>query len=91
MSNHTMRADFEDMAFDVNFDYYPASKGAREAGTGLQLEPDEQESWDICEVSMVNPDDPDIAAVDVTNCFNKSMCDWFEEQLNAHILDNDQL
>ena len=85
---HTFTTYYEDIAFEVEFDYFPASKGSWE--DGVQIEPDEPACGDICYISIVNPDDSDIAAVDVTNCFSKSMCDWFEEQLNAHILDNDE-
>ena len=60
MSNHTIQVDYEDMTFDVNFDYYPACKGARENGSGVQLEPDEPETYDLCTVSMVHPEDKKI-------------------------------
>ena len=85
MSNHTHTVYFEDLAFDVNFDYYPVSKGAREHGTGLQLEPDEPESWEICTIKMFNPEDKAAKKVDVSDCFNKAMNDWFDEQIEEHI------
>ena len=52
MSNVTvnMLREFE---LDVSVDYYPASKGRREHGSGVQLEPDEPASIEICSVSIV--------------------------------------
>lgn len=37
----------EEVDVTVTYTYYPASRGARERGTGLQLEPDEDASIDI--------------------------------------------
>lgn len=37
----------EDIAVTVTYTAYPASRGARERGTGLQLEPDEESSIEI--------------------------------------------
>jgi len=85
MSNHTHTVFYEDLAFIVEFDYFPASRGAREHGTGLQLEPDESESWEICTIKIFNHEDKDAKAVDVTDCFGKTMNEWFDEQINEHI------
>ena len=85
MSNHTHTVFYEALAFEVEFDYYPESKGAREHGTGLQLEPDEPESWEICTIKIFNHKDKDAKCVDVTDCFNKTMNDWFDEQISTHI------
>jgi hypothetical protein len=37
----------EDVDVTVTYTYYPSSRGARERGTGLQLEPDEEATIDI--------------------------------------------
>jgi hypothetical protein len=34
---------------------------------------------------MINPDDSDIDPVDVTDCFGKTMTDWFEDQVSDYI------
>ena len=84
MSNHTITVNYEGMVFDVEFDYYQGSLGVRDKN-GLQLEPDEQTSWEILKISMLNPDDDDIAPVYVTDCFGKTMSDWFEDQVGDYI------
>jgi hypothetical protein len=81
VSNHETTVYFEDLAFLVNFDYYPASRGAREHGTGLQLEPDESASFEICTISMIHPDDAKIPAVDVSDQIPATLDDWFNDQI----------
>jgi hypothetical protein len=78
MSNHTIPVDYEDLTFDVEFDYYPASKGAREKGSGVQLEPDEPASWDICTIKLRNGK---IRPLDVTDWMNEIMMGYFEEEV----------
>jgi len=43
---------YKGIQLSINYTYYPASRGAREHGTGLQLEPDEPESVDIDNVEL---------------------------------------
>jgi len=86
--SHTFTTYYEDIAFEIEFDYFPASKGSWEGG--VQIEPDEPESWEICTIKIFNDSDKNAKAVDVSDCFNKAMNDWFEEQVNDHILDNDE-
>ncbi len=50
--NHTRTVTIADNELEVSFDYYPPSRGARERGTGLQLEPDEPATFEICEVKL---------------------------------------
>jgi len=85
VSNHETTVYFEDFAFLVEFDYYPASRGAREHGTGLQLEPDEPESFEICTIKMINPDDAKVPAVDVSDQVPASLDDWFNDQITDYI------
>ncbi len=44
------------------FEFEPAERGARERGTGLQLEPDYPETWTLCHVYLPGSD-VDIAPV----------------------------
>ena len=85
MSNRTITVKYEDFAFEISFDYFKATRGAREHGTGLQLEPDEPESWEVTQVSMVHPTDSKIKPVYVSDCLSKHLLDWFDEQVSAHI------
>ena len=44
--------DWKGYKIEVTFDYYPPSKGAREYGTGLQLEPDEPATVELEQVKF---------------------------------------
>lgn len=44
----------EEIEVTVEYDYHKASRGARERGTGLQLEPDEPASIEIYSVKDAN-------------------------------------
>ena len=54
----------EDLGLDLEcwFAYEPEERGARERGTGLQLEPDYPETWTLCHVYLPGSD-VDIAPV----------------------------
>ena len=39
-----------DVEFEVDYEYYPPSKGAREYKTGLQLEPDEPATFEVQDI-----------------------------------------
>lgn len=54
----------DDLGVDLEcwFEYEPAERGARERGTGLQLEPDYPETWTLCHVYLPGSD-IDIAPV----------------------------
>lgn len=54
----------DDLGVDLEcwFEYTPAERGARERGTGLQLEPDYPETWTLCHVYLPGSD-IDIAPV----------------------------
>jgi hypothetical protein len=71
MSHHCITVNYDWLEFEVEFDHYPASRGAREKGTGVQLEPDEPATNEITEVFMVHPTDKDINRVDVTEQITK--------------------
>jgi hypothetical protein len=87
MSNHTIPVDYEDLTFDVEFDYYPASKGAREKGSGVQLEPDEPESWDICTIKLRNGK---IRPLDVTDWMNDTMIGYFQWEVEEADISGDE-
>jgi hypothetical protein len=57
MSTQTKTINFKGHKLVVEFDYTPYCKGATERGTGIPLEPDDQE--DIEEISSVVCDDKD--------------------------------
>ena len=60
------------------FEYEPADRGARERGTGLQLEPDYPATWALHHVYLPNSD------VDITPVMSESMIGeietWISEQ-----------
>jgi len=43
---------FRGVPIEVDYDYYPASKGARERGSGVQLEPDEPACVELTALSI---------------------------------------
>lgn len=63
--------DIGDVTFEINFNYYPASRGAREGG--LQLEPDEPAMAEINEISL--------AGNDVTELLDDKIIEKIEEKL----------
>lgn len=85
MSHHESIIEYEWLTFQVGWDYYPASKGARERGSGVQLEPDEPESWEITEVMLAHPTKKDVKPVDVINQVSKKMMDYLNEQITEEI------
>lgn len=54
----------DDLGVDLEcwFEYEPAERGAREYGSGIQLEPDYPETWTLCHVYLPGSD-IDIAPV----------------------------
>jgi hypothetical protein len=84
MSNHTITVNYDDMKFDVEFDYYPGSL-ARRGEAGLPMEPDEPATWEILKISIINPDSIDVAPVDVTYSFTAPMMDYFDDQIGDYI------
>jgi hypothetical protein len=87
MSHHCIIVSYDWLEFEVEFDHYPASRGARERGSGVQLEPDEPATKEITEVFMVHPTDQDINRVDVTEQLSKEMGDYIEEQIEEQAND----
>lgn len=90
MSNHTIQVDYEELTFDVNFDYFGPSKGAREKGSGVQLEPDEPADWNLCAVYMVHPEGKTLSGnavkpVDVTDCLTNAAEDIFLNAISDHL------
>jgi hypothetical protein len=54
MSSHrkTDTVEREGVTIDVDYTYYSASRGAREKGSGVQLEPDEPATVEINEMGI---------------------------------------
>ena len=52
MSQLNKTISYRGVQLSVDYTYYPPSRGAREHGTGLQLEPDEDASVDIDDVKL---------------------------------------
>lgn len=50
----------EGVELRVDGDYYPASRGAREKGSGVQLEPDEPASFEVSAVYVADVDIADL-------------------------------
>jgi len=47
-----LNVTFEGVHFTVEYEYEPAERGARERGTGLQLEPDYDEQFYLVSVKV---------------------------------------
>lgn len=71
--NISIKIDWKGCELDVTFDYYKPSKGAREYGTGLQLEPDEPATVELEDV-MLN-------GVDISDLIEDQI-----EEIESHIL-----
>jgi hypothetical protein len=67
----------EDLGLDLDcwFDYEPAEQGARERGTGLQLEPDYPETWTLCHVYLPGSN------VDITPVMSSKLIALIEEDI----------
>lgn len=48
--NHYLTRDDDEIPITIEFDYTPAHPGEREPGTGLRLDPGNEEEVEICEV-----------------------------------------
>ena len=56
---------YEDLDFRVTFNQYPAYRGARERGSGVQLEPDEPASIEVTNIQLLHDGDTQIEIYDV--------------------------
>lgn len=56
MSHHITTLTHEDVDLEISYNYYEGSRGARERGTGLQLEPDEEPSVEIDRIEIKDID-----------------------------------
>ncbi len=70
-----IKVDYEEGVFEVEYQYHGSWPGARERSTGLQLEPDEDESIEILGVTAEN-------GKDVTPDEDQQVC--FEEACWCH-------
>lgn len=52
MTQPNKTISYRGVQLSVDYTYYPASRGAREKGSGVQLEPDEPASVDVDDVKL---------------------------------------
>ena len=50
--NKTTTITRDDNELEVNYDYFPASRGQRENGSGVQISPDEPASVELCKIKL---------------------------------------
>ena len=81
MSNHTETIEYEDLTFEVNFDYSKGDPGRMYMANGAPGYPPEHEEWDICTVMLIHPTDKDVKPVDVTDVLSDTMNDWIDGQI----------
>lgn len=67
----------EDLGVELEcwFEFEPAQQGAREYGTGLQLEPDYPETWTLCHVYLPGGD------IDITPVMSDKLIRLIEEEI----------
>ena len=90
MSHHCITVNYDWLEFEVEFDHYPASRGAREKGSGVQLEPDEPATNEITQIFCVHPTDKKVKRVDVTEQLSQEMSDYFDEQIEEQANDDQE-
>ena len=85
MSNYTTTIEYEDLSFQINFDYSPFRAGRMYMANGDPGYPDEPAELDICTVLLVHPTDKDVKPVDVTDVMSDVMNDWIDGQIEDYI------
>lgn len=55
--NHACTIYLKDFEFLVYYSWYRAVPGAREKGTGIQLEPDEPETYEVDSIKLISNND----------------------------------
>ncbi|AVH84944.1 hypothetical protein RsoM2USA_15 [Ralstonia phage RsoM2USA] len=80
--------NFEDCTIKIVYDYSAACRGARERGTGLQLEPDEPESVEINAVSYFDSISGEWIDVDVGQ-LRDEFVDDYSAKIVEYIHDSD--
>lgn len=53
----TIETDVRGYRMEIQFSYWKGCKGARERGTGLQLEPDEPAEIEVTGIKLLDPED----------------------------------
>ena len=64
MKTQSVRFTFRGLLLDAEIYTWPESRGARERGTGLQLEPDEPAGFEVEKVTLIENED-DLTEEDV--------------------------
>ena len=89
MSQHSAIIYYEDLAFEVDFDYSPGDPGRMYMANGDPGYPPEPEEWDVTRVMMIYPDESAIKPVDVTSVMTQTMMDFFNEQVKEAMPDDE--
>jgi len=87
MSQRNAIIHYEDLSFEVDFDFTPGDPGRMYLANGDPGYPPEPPEWDVTAVRLVNPDDKKANPVDVTGVMNNQMMDYFNEQVGENIDD----
>ena len=87
MSQHSTIIFYEDLAFEVDFDYSPGDPGRMYMANGDPGYPPEPEEWDVTEVRLVNSEEKKIEPIDVTSVMTQTMMDFFNEQVKEAMPD----
>ena len=75
----TENADGDEITLDVEYSYYAGCRGAREAGTGLALEPDDAPEIEILSVTDDQGEDYELSDDDVDAVQEKA----FEDAISS--------
>ena len=88
MSVHTFLYKHGSFHLECEIDYEPAQLGAREIGTGLQLEPDYDDMTEVLSVSIISPHNSD--RIDITDIIQEWIIDEIKDTfLNQELEDWD--
>jgi len=77
MGNSIITVELHEGEVDVHISYWKASRGAREHGTGLQLEPDEPAGF---EVDRVEYDGKDVTSIMDINKIEELVEEFYDRQ-----------
>ena len=86
MSQLSKTISYRGVQLSVDYTYYPPSRGAREKGSGVQLEPDESASVDVDGVQIVI-DMPNHPICNGYLCEVGGLLDGQEDEIEAKLLE----
>ena len=85
-----IQVEYEDLAFEVEFDYSPFRPGRMYMPNGDPGYPDEPAEMEITSIKMVHPKDPRVKAIETYDLMSDVMLKWFEEQVEDYINTDDE-